>query len=102
LNNPDAKPAGNQKEIKFQKALKSEADHRSGKARIKNKKASEESSYAVKIEKKIGELDDMKEEYRKKLDSETDYKKLCEILDAINAIDNDINHLMEEWMKFSN
>ncbi len=100
LNSPEEKTADNQKARKLQKALNSEIEHRKGKTDIKDKKTRNENSFAMKVESKIEELENMKKECHRKLDSETDYYKLNEILGAINDIDNKIYILIEEWEKY--
>lgn len=54
----------------------------------------------TKLEEKIEELENMKKEHCIRLESETDYEKLNDILIILIDIDNKISDLMEEWVKF--
>jgi ATPase subunit of ABC transporter with duplicated ATPase domains len=94
------KTADNQKAGKQQKTLNSEMEHSKDKSGIKDKKANNENCFIMKIESEIEELENKKKECHKKLDSETDYNKLNEILSTLSDIDGRIDILMAEWEKY--
>lgn len=94
------KTADNEKVSKQRKNFIGKNEYRADKTNIKDKKTKNDNFNAMRIEAEIEELEKMKKECKEKLDSETDYNKLNDILVELNDIDNRIYILMEEWEKY--
>lgn len=100
-NLSNEKTYDNQKVSKQQRNTSDKNEYRTARADIRDRKTKNDSYIVTKIESEIEELERMKKECNKRLDFETDYNKLTDILAEINDIDNRIYILMEEWEKYS-